>query len=187
MSAISVSNLSKHFVLSKRGKQGKMEPRGPKTSQKPVNIIRAVDDISFQVKNAEIFGFLGPNGAGKTTTIRMMTGVLKPTRGNVFIFEQDVWKYQIPVKQITGNVPEEANVYFDLSGLENLIFIGELYGISKKECIIRAEALLKKFELYEVRNLKSMKYSRGMKQRLLLCMALITLSLDGLMESLLGS
>lgn len=170
MSAISVTNLAKHFVLSKRRKQGKMGPNAP---QGPMSIIRAVDNISFQVKKGEIFGFLGPNGAGKTTTIRMMTGVLKPTKGNVFIFDQDVWKYQIPVKQITGNVPEEANVYFDLSGLENLIFIGELYGIPKKECIIRAEALLKKFELYEARNLKSMKYSRGMKQRLLLCIALM--------------
>ena len=173
MSAISVSNLSKYFVLSKRGKQGKMGSKGPKASQRPMNIIRAVDEISFQIKKGEIFGFLGPNGAGKTTTIRMMTGVLKPTKGNVTIFDQDVWEYQIPVKQITGNVPEEANVYFDLSGLENLIFIGTLYGIPKKECLMRAEALLKKFELYEVRNLKSMKYSRGMKQRLLLCIALM--------------
>jgi ABC-2 type transport system ATP-binding protein len=173
MSAISVNNLAKHFILSKRGKQGKMGPKGPKASQGPMSIIRAVDNINFQVKKGEIFGFLGPNGAGKTTTIRMMTGVLKPTKGNVFIFDQDVWKYQIPIKQITGNVPEEANVYFDLSGLENLVFIGELYGIPKKECLIRAEALLKKFELYEARNLKSMKYSRGMKQRLLLCIALM--------------
>ena len=148
-----------------------MGPNGP---QKIMGIIRAVDDISFEVKKGEIFGFLGPNGAGKTTTIRMMTGVLKPTEGIVSIFGQDVWKNPILVKQITGNVPEEANVYFEMSGLQNLLFIGELYGVSKKERLEQAKALLKKFELYEKRNLKAMKYSKGMKQRLLLCMALMS-------------
>jgi len=171
MSAIKVSNLAKHFTPPKRGKNGKMGPNGPKGT---TNTIRAVDDISFEVKKGEIFGFLGPNGAGKTTTIRMMTGILKPTNGNVSIFEHDVWKNQILVKEITGNVPEEANVYIELSGLQNLMFIGEIYGVPKNIRIERAEALLKKFELYEKRNLKSMKYSKGMKQRLLLCMALMS-------------
>ncbi|MFX1374774.1 MAG: ABC transporter ATP-binding protein [Promethearchaeota archaeon] len=171
MSAISVKNLVKHFKTPKRGKLGKMRPNGP---QVKMGLIRAVDDISFDVKKGEIFGFLGPNGAGKTTTIRTMTGVLKPTNGNVSIFGQDVWKNQILVKQITGNVPEEANVYFDLTGLQNLIFIGEIYGVPKKTRMERAKKLLKKFELYEKRNLKSMKYSKGMKQRLLLCMALMS-------------
>ncbi|MFX1566839.1 MAG: ABC transporter ATP-binding protein [Promethearchaeota archaeon] len=171
MSAIKVSNLSKHFKPPKRSKPGKMESNGPKQK---MNMIRAVDDISFEVKKGEIFGFLGPNGAGKTTTIRMMTGVLKPTTGNVSIFEHDVWRDQILVKEITGNVPEEANVYFDMSGLQNLMFIGEIYGVPKKDRQERAEALLKKFEIYEKRNLKAMKYSKGMKQRLLLCMALMS-------------
>ncbi|MFX1411074.1 MAG: ABC transporter ATP-binding protein [Promethearchaeota archaeon] len=171
MSAISVKNLTKNFAPPKRGKLGKM---GSNASQGKMHIIRAVDGITFEVKKGEIFGFLGPNGAGKTTTIRMMTGVLKPTKGNVSIFEQDVWKNPIIVKQITGNVPEEATVYFDMSGLQNLIFIGEIYGVPKKTRLERAEVLLKKFELYGKRNLKSMKYSKGMKQRLLLCMALMS-------------
>ncbi|MFX1302420.1 MAG: ABC transporter ATP-binding protein [Promethearchaeota archaeon] len=171
MSAIVVNNLAKHFEPPKIGKQGKREPNG---SQGTMGIIRAVDDISFEVKKGEIFGFLGPNGAGKTTTIRMMTGVLKPTKGNVSIFGHEVWKNQILVKQMTGNVPEEANVYFEMSGLQNLMFIGEIYGVPKKTRLERAEVLLKKFELYKKRNLKSMKYSKGMKQRLLLCMALMS-------------
>jgi ABC-2 type transport system ATP-binding protein len=171
MSAITVKNLVKHFEIPKRGRPGKMGPNSP---QVKMGIVRAVDDINFEVKKGEIFGFLGPNGAGKTTTIRMLTGVLKPTKGNVAIFGHDVWKNQILVKQITGNVPEEANVYFDLSGLQNLMFIGEIYGVPKKTRVERAEKLLKKFELYEKRNLKSMKYSKGMKQRLLLCMALMS-------------
>ncbi|MFX1322979.1 MAG: ABC transporter ATP-binding protein, partial [Promethearchaeota archaeon] len=171
MNAISVNNLSKHFIPPKRGKHNKMGPNGP---QETMSTIRAVDDISFEVKKGEIFGFLGPNGAGKTTTIRMMTGVLKPSEGNVSIFGKDVWKNPIIVKQITGNVPEEANVYFEMSGLQNLMFIGEIYGVPKKVRLERAETLLNKFELYEKRNLKSMKYSKGMKQRLLLCMALMS-------------
>lgn len=135
--------------------------------------IEAVNNISFSVKHGEIFGFLGPNGAGKTTTIRMMTGVLKPTLGNIEIYGKDVWRNQILVKQILGNVPEEANVYMDLTGVKNLEFIGELYGVSKKERKERSLELLKKFELFERRDNLAKKYSKGMKQRLLLCMALM--------------
>jgi ABC-2 type transport system ATP-binding protein len=150
-SVIRVNNLSKYF-----------------------SEIKAVNNISFSVQHGEIFGFLGPNGAGKTTTIRMMTGVLKPTSGNIEIYEKDVWKNQILVKQILGNVPEEANVYMDLTGLKNLEFIGELYGVSKKERIERSLKLLKKFELFERKDNLAKKYSKGMKQRLLLCMALMS-------------
>lgn len=171
MSAITVKNLAKHFDAPKKGKPGKM---GPNDSQQRRGVVRAVDEISFEVKKGEIFGFLGPNGAGKTTTIRMLTGVLRPTKGNALIYGYDVWKNQNLVKQITGNVPEEANVYFDLSGLQNLLFIGEIYGVPKKIRLERSKSLLKKFELYDKRNLKSMKYSKGMKQRLLLCMALMS-------------
>ena len=148
---ISVNNLSKHF-----------------------GEIRAVDDVSFSVEGGEIFGFLGPNGAGKTTTIRMMTGVLKPTLGKIEIYGKDVWKNQILIKQILGNVPEEANVYMDLTGLRNLYFIGELYSIPKERRRERALNLLKKFELFERKDSLAKKYSKGMKQRLLLCMALMS-------------
>ncbi len=171
MSAIVVNNLVKHFKPPKRGKSRKM---GPNSTQRTMGIIRAVDDISFEVKKGEVFGFLGPNGAGKTTTIRMMTGVLKPTRGEIKILGSNAWKNQIAVKQVTGNVPELANVYLDMSGLQNLMFIGEIYGVSKQERIERGEILLKKFDLYEKRALKAKKYSKGMKQRLLLCIALMT-------------
>ncbi|MFX1480297.1 MAG: ATP-binding cassette domain-containing protein [Promethearchaeota archaeon] len=171
MMAISVKNLFKYFNPPKRGNNKNIGPIG---QQEKDSSIRAVDNVSFEVIKGEIFGFLGPNGAGKTTTIRMLTGVLKPTKGTASIFGYEVWKYPILVKQITGNVPEEANVYFDMSGLQNLMFIGEIYGVPKKTRLERAESLLEKFELYEKRNLKSMKYSKGMKQRLLLCMALMS-------------
>ncbi len=171
MNAISVNNLEKYFDEPIRSIGKKTKNSKPKKGDQT---IRAVDGISFQVEKGEIFGFLGPNGAGKTTTIRMMTGVLKPTKGKITILEQDMWKNPIPVKQITGNVPEMANVYVNLTGWRNLLFIGELYGISKKKRIKQAEDLLKKFSLYEKRNLKARKYSKGMTQRLLLCMALMS-------------
>ncbi|MBD3194493.1 MAG: ATP-binding cassette domain-containing protein [Candidatus Lokiarchaeota archaeon] len=148
---IKVNNLSKHF-----------------------DEIKAVDGIDFSVDQGEIFGFLGPNGAGKTTTIRMMTGVLKPTSGTIQIYGKNVWKNQIIIKQILGNVPEMANVYMDLTGLQNLNFIGEVYGVPKKIREKRALKLLKKFELFGRKDSLAKKYSKGMKQRLLLCMALMS-------------
>jgi ABC-2 type transport system ATP-binding protein len=169
MKAIVVMNLSKYFSSSNIGSKNRRREKN-----KQEKIIKAVDDITFEIEKGEIFGFLGPNGAGKTTTIRMMTGVLKPTRGNIKILGLDAWQNQIAVKQVTGNVPEMANVYLSFSGWQNLMFTGEIYGVSKKERIEKAEILLKKFDLYEKRNLKARKYSKGMKQRLLLCMALMS-------------
>ncbi|TXT58671.1 MAG: Daunorubicin resistance ABC transporter ATP-binding subunit [Promethearchaeota archaeon] len=151
MNLIEVQNLSKYF-----------------------GDIRAVDGINFSVKEGEIFGFLGPNGAGKTTTIRMLTGVIDPTSGHIKIFGQPFLKKEIKIKQKIGNVPEMANVYVDLTGLENILLIGELYGVPKAVRKERAIELLKKFELYPRRDQKAKKYSKGMKQRLLLCMALVS-------------
>ncbi len=171
MSAIILNNLVKYFELSKRRKQVKS---GISESEAKNAIIHAVDNISFEVNRGEIFGLLGPNGAGKTTIIRMMTGVLKPSKGIINIFGFNIWQNQIAVKQRIGNVPEMANIYISFSGWQNLMFIGEIYGVSKEEKRKRAENLLKQFDLYDKRDLKARKYSKGMKQRLLLCMALMS-------------
>jgi len=134
----------------------------------------AVDGISFEVKKGELFGFLGPNGAGKTTTIRMLTGVIKPDKGTAAIFGYDILKQGLKTRQLMGIVPEMANAYVDLSAWNNLMLIGALYGVPKKQRTERAESLLKKFELYERRNHVVKGFSKGMKQKLLLCMALIS-------------
>jgi ABC-2 type transport system ATP-binding protein len=134
----------------------------------------AVDNICFEVKKGELFGFLGPNGAGKTTTIRMLTGVIKPDKGTASIFGYDLLKQGLKTRQLMGIVPEMANAYVDLSGWNNLMLIGALYGVPKKQRTERADSLLKKFELYERRNHIVKSFSKGMKQRLLLCMALIS-------------
>jgi len=93
----------------------------------------AVDHINFEVKRGEIFGFLGPNGAGKTTTIRILTALLKPDEGTALISGYDVVKNPLEVKQCLGVVPEVSNAYVDLTAWENLMLMGELYGVSKKE------------------------------------------------------
>ena len=134
----------------------------------------AVNCISFEVKKGEIFGFLGPNGAGKTTTIRILTGIIKPNSGTATITGYEVLKQPLNVKQVISVVPETSNVYVELTAWQNLMLIGELYGISKKARQERAKALLEKFELYERRNQLARSFSKGMKKRLMLCMALLT-------------
>jgi len=133
----------------------------------------AVDHVSFEVQRGEIFGFLGPNGAGKTTTIRMLTGVIKPDDGSATIMGYDIQSETLKAKQMMGIVPEMSNAYTDLSAWNNLMLIGELYGVHRGERRERAEKLLKEFGLYERKDQLVRSYSKGMKQKLLLCMALI--------------
>jgi ABC-2 type transport system ATP-binding protein len=136
--------------------------------------VAAVQHINFQVKKGEFFGFLGPNAAGKTTTIRMLTGVIKPDEGTASIFGYDILREGLKTRQLMGIVPEMANAYVDLSAWNNIMLIGELYGVPKKERQERANKLLKDFGLYERRNHLVKGFSKGMKQKLLLCMALIS-------------
>lgn len=140
---------------------------------KKFNGFTAVDKISFMVKSGELFGLLGPNGAGKTTTIRMLTGIFKPTEGIALVGGYDIQKKPLEAKQLMGIVPEMANAYVDLSALRNLLLMGELYGIGKKERVEKAENLLKLFGLYERRNNKVKTFSKGMKQRIIVAMGLM--------------
>jgi ABC-2 type transport system ATP-binding protein len=135
--------------------------------------VTAVDHISFEVKEGEIFGFLGPNGAGKTTTIRILTGLIKPDEGRAFVAGYDVLKNSVEAKQCVGVVPEVSNAYVDLTAWENLILIGKLYGVSSQRLKENAVNLLKEFGLYEVKDKLVRAFSKGMRQRLLLCMALV--------------
>jgi ABC-2 type transport system ATP-binding protein len=136
--------------------------------------VEAVQGINFQVKRGELFGFLGPNAAGKTTTIRMLTGVIKPDKGTASIFGYDILREGLKTRQLMGIVPEMANAYVDLSAWNNIMLVGGLYGVHKKERQERANKLLKDFGLYERRNHLVKGFSKGMKQKLLLCMALIS-------------
>ena len=133
----------------------------------------AVDHISFEVKKSEIFGFLGPNGAGKTTTTRLLTGLIKPDEGAAKVMGDDIAREPLQAKQVMGIAPEMSNAYVDLTAWNNLMLIGELYGVPKAKRVERAENLLEKFGLLNRRDSLVRGFSKGMKQRVLLCMALI--------------
>jgi ABC-2 type transport system ATP-binding protein len=133
----------------------------------------ALDHISFEVRRVKIFGFLGPNGAGKTTTVRILTGILRPDEGEAKILGTDVVKDPIVTKQIMGVVPEVCNVYTDLSAWENMMLMGKLYGVRKGERKKGARELLQKFGLWQRKDEKTRRFSKGMKQRLILAMSLI--------------
>ena len=135
--------------------------------------LTAVDGISFDVKEGEVFGFLGPNGAGKTTTVRMITGILKPDAGAAWINGKNVEKNTVKAKQDIGIAPEVANAYIDLTGWQNMMLMGELYGIPKREREKRSEELMEIFGLTDRKHDKTKGYSKGMKKRLLLAMAMV--------------
>jgi len=133
----------------------------------------AVDNISFDVQKGEIFGFLGPNGAGKTTTTRMLTGVIPPDAGTATILGHDIRSEPVQAKQGFGVVPETSNAYTDLSAWQNLMLMGELYGLPRARAEQRSSELLGMVGLLERKDQKVQAYSKGMKQRLILAMALI--------------
>lgn len=134
----------------------------------------AVDHVRFTVYQGEIFGFLGPNGAGKTTTIRMLTGVIDPTEGSATIQSHDIRKESLLSRAHIGVVPEEANVYVDLSVWQNLMLMAELHYVPRCQRVQEAERLLEALGLTERKQQKARDLSKGLRQRLMLCAALVT-------------
>jgi len=135
--------------------------------------LQAVDHLDFSVREGEIFGFLGPNGAGKTTTIRMLVGLLRPDSGSALVNGHDVQKEPVRAKESVGVVPESSNLYGELSAIENLIYMAQLYDVPKKEWEPRGEELLKEFNLLDRKDGKFQGFSRGMKRRLTIAAALV--------------
>jgi len=133
----------------------------------------AVDHINFEVEKGEVFGFLGPNGAGKTTTIRILTGLSRPTDGNASIFGLDINSQIVQIKKHIGVVPEISNLYDELSAMDNLIFMAQLYGVPALLAQKKAQDLLKIFRLYQRKDSPFRTFSRGMKRALTVACALI--------------
>ena len=133
----------------------------------------AVDHISFEVKQGEIFGFLGPNGAGKTTTTRMLTGQTKPTSGTLMVSGKDVIQQPVDAKKSMGVVPENSNVYDEMSAWDNLIFAAQLYRVPREKREGKAKELLELFGLYERRKDRAGVFSKGLKRRLTIAAALV--------------
>ncbi|HSL17140.1 MAG TPA: ABC transporter ATP-binding protein [Methylomirabilota bacterium] len=133
----------------------------------------AVDGVSFEVRDGEIFGLLGPNGAGKTTTINMICGVLQPDGGRVLVDERDIWLEPAKVKRSLGVVPQEIAVYEDLTARDNLSFWGSLYGLRGGELADRMNETLARVGLADRAGDRVSTYSGGMKRRLNLSMGLL--------------
>jgi ABC-2 type transport system ATP-binding protein len=133
----------------------------------------AVDGISFEVPRGRFFGFLGPNGAGKSTTIKMLTGLLRPTEGEVVIEGHPLEKELLAVKRLIGILPEELPLYERLTGEEYLHFAGRMYGLSREETRRRTDELLAFLSLEEDRGKLIVDYSQGMKKKTALAAALI--------------
>jgi ABC-2 type transport system ATP-binding protein len=126
----------------------------------------AVDNVSFEVAQGEIFAFLGPNGAGKTTTIKMLTTMLKPNGGDIELDGLDVRTQQTEARKRFGIVFQDPSLDGDLTARENMEFHGILYHVPQKLRRQRTEELLKLFELWERRDDQVKKFSGGMKRRL---------------------
>lgn len=140
---------------------------------KTFGTLKAVDGVSFEVKEGEIFGFLGPNGAGKSTTINVLTTLLKASGGRAEISGLDIQKHPNEVRRTVGVVPQEYTADEDLTGLQNIILCGDLYGIPRSNSKPHAFELLKLVELEDAANRKVSTYSGGMRRRLELACGLI--------------
>ena len=132
----------------------------------------AVDGLSLQIRRGEVLGFLGPNGAGKTTSINMICGLSQPTEGEVVILGQRI-KDHSDIKTHIGMCPEESIYWPKLTCLEQLVFMGEMYGMSGKAARTRSQELLEWMALEGKSNVLAGKLSGGMKRRLNICLALI--------------
>lgn len=135
--------------------------------------VKAVDNISLEVKPGEIFGFLGPNGAGKTTTIKMIVGLLKPDEGIITVNGVNVWEEPLKAKSMISYVPDSPEIYDKLKGIEYLNFIADMYGISKEERKRKLDYYLDLFEIKDAVGDVIASYSHGMKQKIVLTAALL--------------
>jgi ABC-2 type transport system ATP-binding protein len=135
--------------------------------------LTAVDHLSLEVYQGEVFGLLGPNGAGKTTSINLMCGLMKPDAGQVYIHGNAVSHAKSELKARVGACPQEVIIWERLTCLEQLEFMGQMYGVSSKEVRARVDWLLEEMGLNEKRNKQARTLSGGMRQRLNLIMALV--------------
>jgi ABC-2 type transport system ATP-binding protein len=135
--------------------------------------VAAVDGLNLEIPAGQIFGFLGPNGAGKTTTIRVMMGILKATSGRVLLDGYDVVSEAQKAKALAGFIPDRPFIYEKLSGSEFLHFVGKLHRLEDRELSRRIGELLECLELSYWKDELVESYSHGMKQRLVVCAALV--------------
>src|SRR5215470_14467462 len=135
--------------------------------------ISAVADVSFVARPGEVTGYLGPNGSGKSTTMKMITGLIEVTSGEIFFNGTPVQQDPIAYKSSFGYVPEEPYLYNHLTGLEYLTMVAQLRGLPSKASAERIDGFLRLFSLHDDRHLPISSYSKGMRQKILLSAALL--------------
>src|SRR5579863_8011569 len=133
----------------------------------------AVNRLNLTVQRGEFYGFLGPNGAGKSTTIKMLTGLLRPTSGSVFVGGVDVWRDPLQARALMGVLPEYLNLYERLTGREFLTFAGHMYGVSSADTQRRSEQLLQVLTLADDADKLVVDYSVGMRKKIALAAAIM--------------
>ena len=157
---IKINNVSKSYVKGKK----------------------SIDDLNMEIKDGEIFGFLGPNGAGKTTTIKMITGILNPDEGDILIDGKSITKQPLEAKREFGFVPDSPDMFLKLKGIEYLNFLADIYEIPNEKRKEGIETLTKKFEIYENLNSEIQSYSHGMRQKIVICGALLNNPRNGILD-----
>lgn len=148
---IKIENLSKSYVKGKK----------------------SVDNLNIEIKDGEIFGFLGPNGAGKTTTIKMITGILNPDEGDVWIDGKSITKDPLEAKRKFGFVPDNPDMFLRLKGIEYLNFLADIYEIDEETRRQRIKELTTQFEIYDSLGSQIHTYSHGMRQKIIICGVLL--------------
>lgn len=133
----------------------------------------ALRDLNLAIPEGGVFGFLGPNGAGKTTTVKLLTGLLKPTKGECRVLDMIPQKQPCEVHRICGVMTDTARMYGQMTGMQNLVFFAQTSGMKQEDCNYRAQELLKELDLWDARDKKLCEYSTGMEQRLSLARALV--------------
>lgn len=133
----------------------------------------AVNDISFEIRDGEILGFLGPNGSGKTTTINMIVGLLDATSGNIEIDGMDIFQNPVEAKKKIAFLPDNPEIYEDMTGRKFVYFVANIYGIEKEERDKRLALLADRFGMTDDLDTLISGYSHGMKQKVALISALI--------------
>ena len=135
---------------------------------------KILDNLNLEIKNGEIFGFLGPNGAGKTTTIKIITGILNADEGDVLIDGKSITNNPLEAKKSFGFVPDNPDMFLKLKGIEYLNFMADVYEVSTEKRKEKIEELTKKFEIYKDLNNQIQSYSHGMRQKIVICGALLS-------------
>lgn len=135
--------------------------------------VPAVDNLNITVENGEIVGFIGPNGAGKTTTLKMLTGILKPDSGSIFINDFDMQKDPLLAKQVIGYIADSPDMFLRLKGIEFMNLISDIYKVPSDLRKERIKTFAARFDLAEVLDKPMQSYSHGMRQKMMVAAALV--------------